>query len=362
MIELVAHNPPNQTSGIGRYYRELYRHLKDRVDVRMAFPYFLPLNNRFTILRNFPLGVIDHQDGNITHFTQIMGCAQMHWNPIHPAIATVHDLGILVCKEDLELFNNLDLKILSLQIRGLKLMDALCVNSEYTRASLVDKVGIPEEKIRFVQLGVDTTNFRPISGARELVAEKYGFKFDPSTFYLIYVGSELPRKNVFMLLKALQTLSNNRYSVELLKIGGPGGTRWRERTLTQIDRLALSQKVHLFDIVSEDDLPLFYNSADLAVTPSLLEGGFAWLAMEAMACKKPVAASDMAQIPIEAQQCVSLFPARDQEALVSAIKRFLDDPDYSEDLAEKGYRLIHEKKYSWEATADAMVGLYQNFG
>lgn len=48
MIELVAHNPPGQISGIGRYYRELYAHLKDRMDIRMAFPRFPPLSNRFT--------------------------------------------------------------------------------------------------------------------------------------------------------------------------------------------------------------------------------------------------------------------------------------------------------------------------
>jgi glycosyltransferase involved in cell wall biosynthesis len=360
MIELVSHNPPNQTSGIGRYYRELFRHLKDRIDVRMAFPRFPPLSERFTILKNFPLGILDHEPGSIVHFTQIMGCAQMLWNPVHPAIATVHDLGVLVCEEDRELFNRIDMGILALQMDGLKNMDGLCVNSEYTRLSLIDKLGIPGEKITFVQLGVDKNSFRPIPGAKEIIAQKYGLVLNPDTYYLINVGSELPRKNLVTLLRAMKILCERRYSIALLKIGSAGGDKWRQRTLSQIEALGLQKKIHFLDIVPEIDLPLFYNVANLAVTSTLLEGGFAWLAMEAMACKKPVVVSDMAQIPADAQSSVSIFPARNAEALAVAIMKFIDDPDYSELMALKGHNLIRDWKYSWEATADAMLKIYQS--
>jgi glycosyltransferase involved in cell wall biosynthesis len=261
-IELVAYNPPNQNSGIGRYYREIFQHLKDRVDIRMAFQRFPPLSDRFTILRNLPLGVLDHQPGNIVHFTQIMGCGQMLWNPVHPAIATVHDLGVYVCNEDAQLFNKIDRYILSLHIEGLKQIDRYLVNSNYTKLSLIEKLGISESKINFVQLGVDTEHFRPISNAREIIKQKYDFNFSPCTFYLIYVGSELPRKNVTLLLKSIRILLNKGYSIELFKIGMAGGDKWREKTLKQIHELDIGSKVHFINIVPEEDLPLFYNAVN----------------------------------------------------------------------------------------------------
>ena len=119
-VELVAHNPLQAVSGIGRYVRELYSHLAPLIPVQICTPIDPPLTGHFSFLHHLPLGVHNHHLGSIVHFTQIMGCAQMLWRPARPAVATVHDLGVLVCKEDEVLLNRFDRRILDLQIAGLR--------------------------------------------------------------------------------------------------------------------------------------------------------------------------------------------------------------------------------------------------
>jgi glycosyltransferase involved in cell wall biosynthesis len=355
-VELVSHLPKGSVSGIGRYVRELQRHLADEIDVTVTHVIDPPLANRFPILHNFPVGVDGHQPGSIVHFTQIMGCAQMLWRPVRPAVATVHDLGVLVCKEDDALFNRSDRRILDLHIAGLKRMDYYAVNSDRTRRGLMEILHVPEERIRFVQLGVDCGHFHPIAQAWSQVAARYGILPMEGVTDLLYVGSELPRKNLGLLLQAMSILKQQSYRVRLLKVGGPGGQRWRQELLADLDRLQLREDVMLVDVVPEDDLPLFYNVADVGVTPTLLEGGFAWLAMEAMACEKPVVATHEALVPAEAQDAALIVESRDPNEMAQAIALCIDEPGRRRAMGQAGRQII--KRYTWEATARSMIEVY----
>lgn len=356
-IELVDHNPTIKYSGISRYTRELYKHISPKLPIQLTTSIDPPFSRYLSFLHHLPIGVRDHKPGNIVHFTQIMGCSQLLWSPIHPVIVTVHDLGVLVCDEDKDLFNYFDRQILELQIHGLKRADYYVVNSDYTRQCLTDLLNIPGTKIRFVQLGVNTEHFRPISDARTRLSEIYDITFSADTFYIIYTGSELPRKNLNLLLKAISVLKTHKYNVCLIKVGGSGGARWRMRFLSDIQQLGLSGNVVITDTVPEDDLPLFYNAVDLAVSPTLLEGGFAWLAMEAMACGTPVIATDAALIPAAAAEASLVVGRRDLEGLVAAIARCIDDTDLRRRMGAAGPKVI--APFTWHATAEAMMRVYQ---
>jgi glycosyltransferase involved in cell wall biosynthesis len=358
-IELVTHNPPGTVSGIGRYVRELYRVLQPRLThVRLTPDVPPPFTRRFVALRHFPVGIQEHQPGAIVHFTQIMGCAMMLYKPFRPAVATVHDLGVLVCREDEALFDRIGRAIVNAQFMGLKRMDWYAVNSEQTRRHLVEKLGVREDRIAFVQLGVELETFRPIPDARAQIAERYGLHPLADGFDLIYTGSELPRKNVGQLLEAMAILKRRGYRLRLIKVGGAGGDKWRAQTLAAVDRLGLRDDVHFAGVVPEDDLPLFYSAADLAVQPTLLEGGFAWMVMEAMACGTPAVASEASHIPEDAREAVIVVETRSLSALTEGIARALDDPAGRAARAAAGQRII--QKYTWEATADAMIRVYEN--
>ncbi|WP_172450840.1 glycosyltransferase family 4 protein [Candidatus Chloroploca asiatica] len=355
-VELVAHNPIHSVSGIGRYVRELYAHLQQCIAVRIVHPVNLPLADRFEVLRHFPVGLSQHQPGSIVHFTQIMGCAQMLWRPFRPAIATVHDLGVLVCPEDSPLHNPISRRVLSVQLAGLRKMNYYAVNSIQTRDDLIERLGIDERRIHHVQLGVDIEHFRVIPDAHSRLAATYGLHSLDERFNLLYVGSELPRKNVGMIIESLAILRARGYPVRLLKVGSPGGQRWRDLLIEQIVRLKLEDAVIFFDVVPEEDLPLFYNIADLCVTATLLEGGFAWMVMEALACERPVVATTAAAIPDDARPAVSVVPTRNREALTDAIATCLDNSELRRQMGQHGLNVIGN--YDWSRTIRELLQLY----
>jgi len=356
-VDLVANIPLETVSGIGRYLRELHAHLQDRIPVRVVTPIDPPLTRFLSPLHYFPLGLRGHQPGSIVHFTQIMGCSLMLWRPVRPAVATVHDLGVLVCPEDELLFNRFDRWVLDVQLAGLRRMDHYIVHSERTRNGLISRLGISADCISTVPSSVDTEHFRPIDGARERIGSKYGIGFDDDVADLLYVGSELPRKNLGTLLEAIALLKTRGQRLRLLKVGGAGGDQWRMRFLDHIEGLGLEDSVEISDVVPEADLPLFYNVADLCVTPTLLEGGFAWLAMEAMACARPVIASSAALVPEEARSVVPVVAPHDPEALANTIQHCMDDKALRQCMGTRGRQII--ESYCWESEAQALVQVYQ---
>ncbi len=75
--------------------------------------------------------------------------------------------------------------------------------SEYSKAQIVERLGVPASKVTVICCGVDG-DFRPVdrAGAIESVREELGIQ-EP---YLLYVGSLKPYKNVSTLLQAFAIL------------------------------------------------------------------------------------------------------------------------------------------------------------
>jgi glycosyltransferase involved in cell wall biosynthesis len=281
----------------------------------------------------------------------------MLYRPYHPSVATVHDLGVLVCEADGQLFSPLERRILDLQIAGLKRVDYFSVNSDRTKRGLVEILAIPEERIRYVPLGIDTNHFRYIPDAWPRIPERYGIRPIEGVADLLYVGSELPRKNLGLLLEAMAILKQQNLRLRLIKIGGPGGQQWRDELLIQVERLHLHDDVVFTGIVSEDDLPSFLSIADLCVTPTKLEGGFAWLAKAAMACGKPVVATEDALIPADVHDAALIVKSQDPREMAQAIAICLESQDRRFEMGRIGRERI--MRYNWEATAQAMVEVYR---
>jgi glycosyltransferase involved in cell wall biosynthesis len=171
------------------------------------------------------------------------------------------------------------------------------------------------------------------------------------------VGSELPRKKVDNLLAAVASVKLQGYSIRLLKVGSAGGPRWRQYSQQVIERLKLHQEVRFLDIVPEEDLPLLYNIADCAITATALEGGFAWVAMEGMACGKPVIATKAALIPSQAEAAAIVVPDRNVELLAEAIIKLMSDSALKNQMAEAARACV--LPYTWQSTAESMSAVYR---
>jgi len=268
-----------------------------------------------------------------------------------PYIITVHDL---IRYFDLKGFvtfihrpNLRDRFYLNLDYKGIAKAAKIIAISHATKNDLMHYLGIPEERISVVYLGVDHRLFRPVP--RRIFN-------DP---YILFVGSEHPQKNLTGLVKAFNQLKREpRFKeLKLVKVGKAGSQEadFRRQTMETIDALDISQEVIFADFVPEADLPAYYSGAEVFVLPSLYEG-FGFPPLEAMACGCPVITSNTSSLPEVVGEAGIMVNPYDTDSLVKAMRQVLTDAKLRDDMIRKG--LEQSKKFSWEKAARETQEVY----
>ncbi|MBC7232563.1 MAG: glycosyltransferase family 4 protein [Chloroflexi bacterium] len=348
----------DEHGGISRYCRELYKRLKERMPVRLCSLRPPPLARRFTFLEHLPLSVEPDEGQGIYHFTRIMGCALMLWQPVHPAVATVHDLGPLVCAEEAHAVNPFDALLFRLQLAGLRRMDAIITRSHYTRKTVYERLDIDPGKVHVAAGGIDLEHFQRVPQARAKLEQVYGIAQRPERYNLLYVGSEAPRKNLATLLQAVALLKADGIRARLIKVGGPGHPKHRTAFLARAEELHLNlgEDIILMGLVPDADLATFYSAADVLVLPSLVEG-FGFPVLEAMACGTPVACSNAGALPEVAGDAALLFEPHDARGLAHVISVLLYDTDLRRHMMQRG--LEQCRLFSWDRMATETEAVYR---
>lgn len=356
-IELLTHGRHRTHTGIGRYVHTLHQHLGALADVELCQLRYLPLSDRISYLRQLPMGIAGHRSGSIVHFPQITGCAMMLYRPYHPSVATVHDLGVLELVEEWAMHDLVARQMLRLSLAGLKRVDRIVTVSEFTRQSVIRHLGVCEDRVIAVHSGIDHKLFRPVSGAREMLIGMYrDLAAFASAPWLLYVGSELPRKNVGTLLLVMALLREKIPDLRLIKVGLAGGESFRRETLRTIEVLGLDDHVLIFEGVSNEALPIFYSSADLFVSTSILEG-FGLPVLEAMACGCPPVVSNATSLREVAGDGGILVDPEGVEGWAQAILEVLQNDHLHAELKQRG--LERAAMFDWGRTAEETIRVYE---
>lgn len=352
-VELVEHTPGAPHSGIGRYTQELYRRLADRISVQLTTQIDPSLIRYSSFFHNLPLGIRARRPGSIVHFVEDLGSSQMLWNPVIPAVATSHDLGMLVWPPEATMHRPLDRFIWYLSYLALRRMDAVITVSEFSRRMVIEHLNIPPSRVFAIHSGIDTGRFRPIPDARERLTSRYALPHGSQDRYLLYVGTEIPRKNLKTIFQTLERLPPN---VRLLKAGAAGHPRFREATLRAIDASGVNDRVILLDDISDEELALAYSAADVYICCSMLEG-FGLPILEAMASGTPVVCSDVTSLPEIAGDAAILVPPEDDQGFAAAVASILDDEGLRSRAVTLG--LERARHFSWDKTANEVVSVYE---
>lgn len=235
---------------------------------------------------------------------------------------------------------------------GLKRAHLLIAVSEDTRQCLVERLGIPAARIEVVWQGIDHARFQPES---PLVGVRERYRLPAGPRYLIYVGSEDPRKDLTTLMRALALVRADMPDVELVKVGRAHFDRERQRLVEIAGQLEIRDAVHFLDDVVEDDLPSLYGLADVAVMPSLYEG-FGLPALEAMACGRPLVYARAGSLPeIAGEAGIPVTPGS-PEALARTLVALLGDPERRRALGRAGRD--RAASFTWERTARGTISAY----
>jgi glycosyltransferase involved in cell wall biosynthesis len=258
-----------------------------------------------------------------------------------PFVVTIYDLSFLHFPEAFRPWNRRYLQFLT--THSARRARRVIVISESTRCDVVKMLGVPEDRVDVAYCGVDEM-FHPLPAAEvSRFREERGL---PDRF-ILFLGTLEPRKNVQTLIRAYATW--RRAGPDIPRLVVAGGKGWYfDRIFAQVEELGLSGEIIFPGYVSQQELPLWYNAAELFVYPSRFEG-FGLPVLEAMACGVPVVTTNVASLPEVAGDAAWLVSPDDESQLIEAMRCVLNDSTLRQEMRARG--LAQAAAFTWERTA-----------
>jgi glycosyltransferase involved in cell wall biosynthesis len=209
---------------------------------------------------------------------------------------------------------------------------AACVftNSEFSKKTFVDKLGIPPEKIFAIHLDADDIFRRPLERGRlDEVRNKYDLRDD----YIFYPANFWPHKNHEVLFHAF---ADARYRLGRLSLVLTGAKDDRLDMLQALARkLGIDSVVRYIGHIPKEDLPCLYRGARALVFPSLFEG-FGIPIVEAFCCECPVICSNTTSCPEIAGDGALLVDPSNPHEISAAIQKLDGDESLRKKLVNTG--------------------------
>lgn len=265
-----------------------------------------------------------------------------------PAVVTVYDLSFVHYPQVLSRGRRLYLQTFT--ARSVKRARRVIAISQATAQDVHQTFGVPLERIDVAPGGYNRRRFLPLD-----LAEVTRFRIKkglPPRFWF-FLGTLEPRKNLVTLLDAYARLP----AAERLPLILAGGKGWDYAPIFErIERHGLQDAVRLPGFIPDEDLPLWYNSAEAFLYPSVFEG-FGLPVLEAMACGTPVIVSDATSLPEVAGDAGLLVQPHDVAGWTAALHHAYKDATWRSAASAAG--LERARLFSWRKTARRTIESYQ---
>ena len=230
------------------------------------------------------------------------------------------------------------------QHRYLKKAAQVVTVSHFVKNDLVDKIGIPAEKIHVAHNGC-SSNFSPVD---EVTKKEIKEKYTNGHPYFFYVGAVHPRKNVHGLITAFDIFKKKTNAPHQLLIGGRFAWQTGE-VKTAFDNAKYQKDIQFLGFVEEEELPKLMGTAFAFVYVSFFEG-FGLPLLEAMECEVPVITSNISSMPEVAEDASILVNPHETTEIVNALLQYFKNEDLRKEKIEIGRK--QKEKFNWDRTAE----------
>ena len=228
-----------------------------------------------------------------------------------------------------------------------QLCDTNITVSYALKEQFIDTIGLPSNKIKVIQNGVDTDLF---NGKHDIIAlkneifEKFGIDFfNQNKFIIGTVGSLRPLKNQIMLLQAIVKIKEiNPDTNILVLIIGDGGDRYNLEKFVQENRLS---KQVIF-LGTRKDIHILFSLIDISVLTTIPGWeGMSNVVLESMASGKPVIATKTVGNDelIKDQANGFLVDVKDVSGLANRIIMLMNNNDLLRKMGGDAYNFVREK-------------------
>ena len=203
--------------------------------------------------------------------------------------------------------------------------------SDECRKDFIETFRFPEEKVVTIQIGVEKKNIGRIPSDLEFVFEKGPV--------ISHVGSFVPEKNHFGVLRIFKSLVQRHQNVQLLLIGKG---HMEEKVKREVKDLKLQDKVHF--IGYRNDVLEILEASAVFVLPSFIEG-LPGVILEAMFCGTPVVAFQVGGIGeiVRSESTGWLIEKSDEEGFIDAVDQVLNNDSVVQQKIDNSKSLVHQK-------------------
>lgn len=207
-----------------------------------------------------------------------------------------------------------------------------------------------KDKFTFVYEGVHKRFKALDKDGLEEIRRKYDL---PERFFLFSSGLT-PLKNFGRVAQAFDKLADKHdYGLVVT-----GFKKFKfAKDLEVIDHVKNKDRIKFCGFVPDEEMPAFYNLADLYIFPSLYEG-FGLPVLEAFACGCPVVTSTMGCTKEVTGDAALLADPYSVSDIAEKMDRVLTDTPLREDLIRKGFERV--KNFSWEKCASQTMAVFRS--
>jgi len=224
--------------------------------------------------------------------------------------------------------------------------------SDYMISHVRYVFGLPNDKLVMVPNGVDTNSYD-----NNDVNQAFRSSFSlPEEKIVLYVGRLVYEKGIHILINAVPKILS-KVNAKFIIVGSG---YMKEQLLNIVRSMGLEHKVLFQGFLDDATLLKLQSVADVSVVPSLFEP-FGIVALEAMAAKSPVVASDtggLSEIIQHDLTGVKVYP-NNPDSLAWGINKILLDEGYARYISENAYRTVREK-YDWVKIAHDTKRIYES--
>ncbi|WP_136059756.1 glycosyltransferase family 4 protein [Pontiella sulfatireligans] len=368
--------------------RELHKELPPgkvfrKINRKVLYPALVAKATKSCVLNR-----IDDYALRNTHYSSLLHISsQCYANLIPkssiPTTITVHDVAEFDYPEG---YTSAQLRRWETRIEQLKNAELVFTVSDFTRQELIKKTDVSAEKIIVNPNGIDC-GFRvldeseilnlsrnPLGTRHKVVGTRAKELVNgalETRFLVLAAGSNIYRKNLPTLFKAVEELGRRGVPVTLVKAGEPIGqksasgsesaTARRDDGGQRTERRGLKTVLHGVEIinlgfVSQTELNTLYNLCDVLAFPSFYEG-FGMPVVEAQLCGLPCVVSNASSLPEVGGDGALYHDPADADALADQLERVYKDRRLRGELQEKGFS--NAERFSWGKHVDILLKGFQ---
>jgi len=215
--------------------------------------------------------------------------------------------------------------------------------SEFSRRNIIETYPVEEEKIETLYLGINLNKY--VRDEQKSQKFKKQFSITEDKKIIGVIGRIDPAKGQIEFINAIPEIIKEHQNAHFVIVGKTTAAKemdYLTELKNRIKELGIGSCVTFTGFCSDVSLPM--SAIDIFVMPSYFEA-FGLIAIEAMACKVPVIATNMGSIdeiiPNDSYG-IKILP-KNSEQIAASVKTLLSDQTLRETIVKNAYNFILEK-------------------